>query len=286
MDDSCLVYISYSLQDLPEEEKSDVWLAHFLLLIKCHQILARQVLDDGHVKFLLLEQFLELVDILAANNAEDLTLLHDEALGASLVFILLVNDLCREFFLGCCVANVKNLASMCEYLGEAALADLFDHFVLFFEVQLHRVFAQHCPAIIPESSIGKEEIALLAAVTQEEQVPVALETQPLHVYVLERTVAPVFFIRLALEVKEMPLREADVAGGFEAKGASDFNVLVAFSQDFFVWYRGMLAFLDPKEPFLGKSRSREQRRDFVDHFQLVGFLYGKHNSIIMNVTFK
>lgn len=69
MNDSRIMDISYALQDLPEEEESYVWLAHFLLLIKRHQILAWQVLDDSHVEFLLLKQLFELVDILAADNA-------------------------------------------------------------------------------------------------------------------------------------------------------------------------------------------------------------------------
>lgn len=69
MDDSRLVDVLYALQDLPEEEEGDVGLAHFLFLIKRHQIFARQVLNDGHVKLLLLEQFLKLVYILAVDNA-------------------------------------------------------------------------------------------------------------------------------------------------------------------------------------------------------------------------
>lgn len=69
MDDSGLVDIPYALQDLPEEKESDVWLTHFLLLIQSHQILSRQVLDNSHVKFLLLKQLLELVDVLTVDNA-------------------------------------------------------------------------------------------------------------------------------------------------------------------------------------------------------------------------
>lgn len=127
---------------------------------------------------------------------------------------------------------------------------------------------------------------MLTAITQKEQISIAFETQPLHVYVLECTVAPVFLIGLALEVEEVSLGKADVAGGFEAESPSDFDILVAFRQDVFVGDGGVLAFLDPQESLLGKSRGGEHGRDFVDHFQLVGLLYGKHSSIIMDVTFK
>jgi hypothetical protein len=50
------------------------------------------------------------------------------------MLVLFIYNFGREFSLGCCVADVKNLASVCDYLGEAALADLFDDFVLFLEV--------------------------------------------------------------------------------------------------------------------------------------------------------
>lgn len=148
------------------------------------------------------------------------------------------------------------------------------------------MFAQQCPAIIPEGSVGEEEVALLAAVTQEQQVPVAFETQPLHVYILECTVPPVFLIGFALKVEEVPLRKTDVAGGLEAEGPSDFDVLITLGEDVFVGDGWVLAFLDPQESLLCKGRGGEQGRYFIDHFQLVGFLYGKHNSIIIDVTFK
>lgn len=182
------------------------------------------------------------------------------------MLVLLVNDLSGEFFFGCCVADVKNLASVCEYLGEAALADLFNDLVLFFEVKLHGVFSQLCPEIMPEGCVREEEVTLFAAITQEEQVSIALQAQPLCIYVLECTIPPVFLIGLALEVEEVPLCVADVAGSFEAEGSSNFDVLIAFSQDFFVGDGGVLSLFDPQEPLLCECGGGEQGRDFVNHF--------------------
>jgi hypothetical protein len=51
-------------------------LAYFFLLEQRHQVLTRQVLNDGHVKILFFEELFKLIDVLAVDQSQDLSLFH------------------------------------------------------------------------------------------------------------------------------------------------------------------------------------------------------------------
>lgn len=83
--------------------------AHLFLLIQRHEVLPRQVLDDGHIEILFLEELFELVHVLAVDQAKYLTFFHYEPLRAGLVLVFFVDDLRCKLSFRAHLPNVEDL---------------------------------------------------------------------------------------------------------------------------------------------------------------------------------
>lgn len=178
-------------EDLLEAGERDV----ALLVVEGHEVDARDVVEDNHKTIVGFIEFPELgYATLSLHEMQDLPFGGNHGLGGETLLVDFADHFGCEALAGVLVVNFVNLSLQGSYLREAAFSYEVQDFVFVGEVKLDGILDNFFLLVLPKGGLVEKEEGSFGAVGEHQQVPLAVQSKPLHIDVLDVAVPQVLII--------------------------------------------------------------------------------------------